>query len=61
MPQRVVDEISGNGGRAVAAVQGDVSKRDGIDRLFNEAVKQFGTVYILVNNVGVYQLGRSRK
>ena len=50
---RVVAEITGNGGRAVA-VQGDLSKPADIRRLFAEAKKAFGRLDILVNNAGVY-------
>lgn len=51
---RVVAEIDGRGGRAVA-VQANVSKQAEIERLFAEAKKAFGRVDILVNNAGVYE------
>src|SRR6266566_6975445 len=51
---RVVAEITGRGGRAIA-VQGDVSKQAHIERLFSEATKAFGRLDILVNNAGVYE------
>ena len=51
---RVVAEITGSGGKAIA-VQGDVSKQAHIERLFSEATKAFGRVDILVNNAGVYE------
>ena len=51
---RVVDEITKRGGKAVA-VQADVSKKKDIERLFAEAKKAFGRLDILVNNAGVYQ------
>lgn len=51
---RVVGEIVGNGGRAVA-VQGDLSKEADVRRLFAETVKAFGRVDVLVNNAGVYE------
>jgi 3-oxoacyl-[acyl-carrier protein] reductase len=51
---RVVAEITGNGGRAIA-VQGDVSKAADIQRLFEETKKAFGSLDILVNNAGVYE------
>src|SRR6478672_13160847 len=50
---RVVAEIVGKGGKAVA-VQGNVAKQAEIERLFAEAKKAFGRVDILVNNAGVY-------
>src|SRR5205085_6103661 len=53
---RVVGEINGNGGRAIA-VQADVSKLADIRRLFAEAKKAFGALDVLVNNAGVYEFG----
>jgi 3-oxoacyl-[acyl-carrier protein] reductase len=50
---KVVDEISKRGGKAIA-VQGDVAKKKDIERLFAEAKKAFGKIDILVNNAGVY-------
>jgi len=52
--ERVVAEIIGKGGKAVA-VQGDVAKKADIERLFAHAKSAFGTVDILVNNAGVYE------
>jgi len=51
---RTVAEIAAAGGKAIA-VQGDVSKKEDIVRLFAETKKAFGTLDILVNNAGVYQ------
>ena len=51
---RVVAEIVGKGGKAVA-VQGDVSKASDVRRLFAETQKAFGTLDVLVNNAGVYE------
>jgi 3-oxoacyl-[acyl-carrier protein] reductase len=53
---KVVGEITGKGGRAVA-VQADVSKPADIKRLFAEAKKAFGKLDILVNNAGIYEFG----
>ncbi len=50
---RVVSEITGKGGKAVA-VGASVAKSAEITTLFAEAKKAFGTVNILVNNAGVY-------
>lgn len=50
---RVVSEITGNGGKAIA-VGASVAKSADIETLFAEAKKAFGTVDILVNNAGVY-------
>jgi 3-oxoacyl-[acyl-carrier protein] reductase len=51
---RVVTEITKNGGKAVA-VQGNVAKQQDITRLFAETKKAFGRLDILVNNAGVYE------
>ncbi|HEY2328342.1 MAG TPA: glucose 1-dehydrogenase, partial [Verrucomicrobiae bacterium] len=53
---KVVAEITGAGGKAVA-VQGDVSKKADIDRLFAETKKHFGKLDVLVNNAGIYEFG----
>jgi 3-oxoacyl-[acyl-carrier protein] reductase len=51
---RVVSEINGNGGKAIA-VQANVAKQADIQRLFAETKKAFGKLDILVNNAGVYE------
>src|SRR5436305_12049387 len=51
---RVVDEISKGGGKAVA-VRGNVAKKAEVDGLYAEAEKAFGKIDILVNNAGVYE------
>src|SRR5438552_15511517 len=51
---KVVSEITGAGGRAVA-VQGDVARKADIERLFAETKKAFGRLDILVNNAGIYE------
>src|SRR6478736_6405225 len=51
---RVVAEITGKGGKAVA-VQGDVSNASDVQRLFGETKRAFGKLDVLVNNAGVYQ------
>jgi 3-oxoacyl-[acyl-carrier protein] reductase len=51
---RVVDEISKRGGKAIA-IQGNVSKKTEVERLFAETEKAFGKIDILVNNAGVYE------
>lgn len=51
---RVVDEITKGGGKAIA-IQGNVAKKAEVDRLFAEAEKAFGKIDILVNNAGVYE------
>jgi 3-oxoacyl-[acyl-carrier protein] reductase len=52
--QRVVADIKGKGGRAVA-VGADMGKPADISRLFAEAKKAFGRLDILVNNAGIYE------
>jgi 3-oxoacyl-[acyl-carrier protein] reductase len=54
--ERVVKEITGKGGKAVA-VQANVSKEADIQRLFAETKKTYGHVDILVNNAGIYEFG----
>ncbi|MBS1830933.1 MAG: glucose 1-dehydrogenase [Acidobacteria bacterium] len=50
---KVVSEIKGQGGEAIA-VQGSVAKESDIKDLFAATKKSFGKVDILVNNAGVY-------
>ncbi|MFD0896015.1 glucose 1-dehydrogenase [Luteolibacter ambystomatis] len=52
---RVVAEITGAGGKALA-VQADVSKQEDITRLIAESVAAYGPIDILVNNAGIYQM-----
>jgi 3-oxoacyl-[acyl-carrier protein] reductase len=51
---RIVGEIVGNGGKAVA-VQANLASEPDIRRLFAETRKAFGRLDILVNNAGVYE------
>jgi len=51
---KVVAEITKNGGKAVA-IQGDVAKPADVQRIFAETKKAFGKLDVLVNNAGVYQ------
>ncbi len=51
---RVVDEIKGKGGKAIA-VRANVASKAEIERLFSEAKRAFGRLDILVNNAGVYE------
>jgi 3-oxoacyl-[acyl-carrier protein] reductase len=51
---KVVAEITGKGGKAIA-VQGDVAKAAQVKQLFAETKKKFGRLDVLVNNAGVYQ------
>jgi 3-oxoacyl-[acyl-carrier protein] reductase len=51
---KVVAEITGKGGKAIA-VGGDVSKSTDIKTLFEATHKAFGGLDVLVNNAGVYK------
>ena len=54
--ERTVSEILRRGGKAVA-VQADVSRAIDVKRLFEETVKAFGWIDVLVNNAGVFKFG----
>ena len=47
-----VDTISNNGGTAVA-IKADVSKKEEVVFLFDETIKNFGKVDVLINNAGI--------
>src|SRR5437773_6073330 len=51
---KVVSEITAQGGKAIA-VQADVAKKADIERLFADTRKAFGQLDVLVNNAGVYE------
>src|SRR5271170_5641735 len=51
---KIVGEITAEGGKAVA-VQADAAKKADIERLFAETKKAFGQLDILVNNAGIYE------
>jgi 3-oxoacyl-[acyl-carrier protein] reductase len=51
---RVVGEIKGNGGKAIA-VQASIANQSDVRRLFAETKKAFGRLDILVNNAGIYE------
>jgi len=51
---RVVAEITKDGGKAVA-VQANVARKPEIERLFSQTKAAFGRLDILVNNAGVYE------
>jgi 3-oxoacyl-[acyl-carrier protein] reductase len=50
----VVEEITKNGGKAIA-IQANVAKEEDIKRLFSEVKKAYGKIDILVNNAGIYE------
>ncbi len=52
--EKIVDEITKRGGKAVA-IQGNVAKRSEVEKLFADAEKAFGKIDIVVNNAGVYE------
>jgi 3-oxoacyl-[acyl-carrier protein] reductase len=47
-----VDEIKSRTGRTPLAIQGDLTQSEDIDRLFDEVIKHFGSIHILVLNAG---------
>jgi len=49
--QKVVDEIAGQGGKAVANTD-DISSREGARALVQSCVDAFGAIHALVNNAG---------
>jgi 3-oxoacyl-[acyl-carrier protein] reductase len=51
---KVVNEIAKAGGKA-KAVQANVANHDDVKRLFDETLKAFGRVDVLVNNAGIYE------
>ncbi len=51
---RVISEIIGGGGRAIA-IRADVSRAGEVKRMFEETQKSFGSIDVLVNNAGVFQ------
>jgi 3-oxoacyl-[acyl-carrier protein] reductase len=53
--EKVVAEITGNGGKAIA-VQADLAKPADIKRMFDSTKKAFGRLDILVNNAGIYEM-----
>jgi len=52
--EKVVAEIVGQGGKAIA-VHGNVAKQADIEKLLSETKKAFGQLDILVNNAGIYE------
>ena len=53
--QAVVEEIEGNGGRAIA-VQADVTQKQDVERLVEQTIASFGQLNVLINNAGIYPL-----
>ena len=50
----VVDEITANGGRAIA-IKADVSSEEEVQAMFRQMCDTFGTIDILINNAGMQQ------
>jgi 3-oxoacyl-[acyl-carrier protein] reductase len=50
---RVVDEITSAGGKAIT-VQADMSKKAEVEQLFAKTQQVFGKLDILINNAGIY-------
>ncbi|WP_027377246.1 glucose 1-dehydrogenase [Kaistella palustris] len=50
--EAVLDEISGNGGKGII-YQCDVSKEDEVVKMFQDIIRDLGTIDILVNNAGI--------
>ncbi|KAI4120875.1 MAG: hypothetical protein LQ347_007008 [Umbilicaria vellea] len=55
--EEVVKEIEAKGGKAMA-VQADVSKPEEVERLFEEGVKRFGGLNIVMSNSGLEHFGK---
>jgi 3-oxoacyl-[acyl-carrier protein] reductase len=47
-----VEEIKSKTGKEPLAIQGDVTRPEDIDRIFDETIKHYGTIHILVSNAG---------
>jgi len=56
---KVADEIKGLTGTEVLAIPADVSDKSSLDIYFDEVIKTFGTVDILINNSGGPLPGKS--
>jgi 3-oxoacyl-[acyl-carrier protein] reductase len=52
--EAVVAKITADGGKALA-IQGDMSKPNDVQQLFEKTVNTFGKLDVLVNNAGVYE------
>ena len=55
--KNVVDQVKAKGGQAVAVI-GSVSDRATVQKMVDTAVKEFGTLDIIVNNAGITQDAR---
>src|SRR2546425_751078 len=50
----LAEELTGRGGKALA-VATDVTRRDQVERLVDEAVRTFGRIDVMINNAGLTQ------
>lgn len=55
--RRAAEQIREESGGVVLAVQADVTNQEDADRMVAQTIDQFGTVHILVNNVGTIGSG----
>jgi NAD(P)-dependent dehydrogenase (short-subunit alcohol dehydrogenase family) len=51
---KFAENLSQASGRKCVAMYGDISKGEDIDRIFEQAEKEFGHVDVLVNNAGIW-------
>jgi NAD(P)-dependent dehydrogenase (short-subunit alcohol dehydrogenase family) len=54
--KKVAAEISAAGGRAIA-LAGDMTKESDVKQVFDQVMRTYGRVDILVNNVGLFEFG----
>ena len=50
--KRVVEEIEGEGGRAIG-IKADITKLDEVEKMYGQVVREFGQIDIVVNNAGI--------
>lgn len=58
--KETVDEITANGGKAIA-VQADVSNEEDVKNFVEKAVAEYGQIDILFNNAGIYIPGNAEE
>lgn len=58
--EQTVNELKDKGHEALGKVC-DITQKDAVDQMFNEAVDTFGSLDILVNNAGMEEAGALRK
>ncbi len=50
--EETIEEVGRKVAKNIIAVPGDVTRKEDIERVIDETVKEFGTVHILLNNAG---------